>query len=80
MAHFRIVLTVFPTEYDPEFGMGEDMFKDLTLSKEMMKDYHARQPKGSPAQNLNAVVLQRSAWPFSVPKQLVDLPADVSTQ
>ncbi|RXW16982.1 hypothetical protein EST38_g8876, partial [Candolleomyces aberdarensis] len=65
-------------KYDPEFGMGEDMFKDLTLSKEMMKDYHARQRKESLANKLNAIVLQRSAWPFSVTKQLVDLPADVS--
>ena len=54
--------------------MGEDMFKDLTLSKEMMKDYHTRQDKASLANKLNAVILQQSAWPFSATKQLVDLP------
>ncbi|RXW22215.1 hypothetical protein EST38_g3647 [Candolleomyces aberdarensis] len=67
-------------KYDPEFGIGEDMFKDLTLSKEMMKDYHARQRKESLANKLNAIVLQRSAWPFSVTKQLVDLPADMQRE
>ena len=29
-------------DYDPEFGKGEEMFKDLELSREMMRDYHLR--------------------------------------
>ena len=27
-------------DYDPEFGMGEDMFKDLALSRVGMREYH----------------------------------------
>ena len=26
-------------DYDPEFGMGEDMFKDLALSRVGMREY-----------------------------------------
>jgi len=52
------------SEYDPEFGMGEDMFKDLALSKENMADYHSKLGDDNPDRRLNVMVLQRSAWPF----------------
>ncbi|KAJ3547369.1 hypothetical protein NMY22_g1674 [Coprinellus aureogranulatus] len=61
-------------KYDPEFGMGEDMFKDLKLSKDLMSAYHSILPPGDSALKLNVTVLQRSAWPFGVPKTVVDLP------
>lgn len=64
-------------EYDPEFGMGEDMFKDLALSRESMRDYHSKLDPNSPGRRLNAMVLQRSAWPFSKNDKTVDLPPDV---
>jgi len=57
--------------------MGEDMFKDLTLSKEMMEKFR-KDKNSSTADRLNAIVLQRSAWPFSVSKKAdVILPTDV---
>lgn len=52
------------SEYDPEFGMGEDMFKDLALSKENIDDYHSKLDDDNPDRKLNVMVLQRSAWPF----------------
>ncbi|KIL57743.1 hypothetical protein M378DRAFT_188384 [Amanita muscaria Koide BX008] len=61
-------------DYDPEFGMGEDMFKDLALSREMMREYHDKLPRESLGHELTVMVLQRSAWPFSVPKSGIDLP------
>ena len=57
--------------------MGEDMFKDLALSKEMISDYHSKLPEESSGRKLNAMVLQRSAWPFSVQKAGIDLPPEV---
>jgi len=70
-------MTILHTEYDPEFGMAEDMFKDLALSKDLMRDYHSRLPEKSTGLKLTAMVLQRSAWPFSVEKKTVDLPPTV---
>jgi hypothetical protein len=29
------------TDYDPEFGMGDHMFRDLALSCDAMAEYHA---------------------------------------
>lgn len=60
--------------YDPEFGMGEDMFKDLALSREFMREYHSKLDSESPGHKLSVMVLQRSAWPFTVQKASVDLP------
>jgi hypothetical protein len=57
--------------------MGEDMFKDLSLSKEAMTEYHAKLPSTSFGQRLSVMVLQRSAWPFTVTKKTVDLPISV---
>ncbi|KAG6828744.1 hypothetical protein H0H92_006882 [Tricholoma furcatifolium] len=61
-------------QYDPEFGMGEDMFKDLALSRESMRDYHSKLPSGNAGHKLTVMTLQRSAWPFTVSKSSVDLP------
>ena len=64
-------------DYDPQFGMGEEMFKDLALSRESMREYHSKLDENSPGQKLNGIVLQRSAWPFTVQKHTVDLPPNV---
>lgn len=74
--HSTNVLNFFP-EYDPEFGMGEDMFKDLALSREAMRDYHSKLAEKSQGHKLSVMVLQRSAWPFTVQKASVDLPQNV---
>lgn len=66
------------TEYDPEFGMGEEMFKDLALSRESMREYHMRLDEDSPGQALHAMILKRSAWPFTAQEHNVDLPPSVS--
>jgi len=60
--------------------MGEDMFKDLALSKEMIADYHSKLPADSSRCKLTAMVLQRSAWPFTVQKTGIDLPPEVNVQ
>ncbi|KAG6805190.1 hypothetical protein H0H93_005429, partial [Arthromyces matolae] len=62
------------TEYDPEFGMGEEMFKDLALSREFVREYHSKLSDDSPGRKLSVMVLQRSAWPFTIQKESIDLP------
>lgn len=57
--------------------MGEDMFKDLALSREAMREYHSKLPEDDPGQHLAAMILQRSAWPFTAQKHTVDLPPNV---
>ena len=57
--------------------MGEEMFKDLALSRDMVQDYHSKLPQDSSGRKLSAMVLQRSAWPFNVQKVTIDLPPDV---
>jgi cullin-4 len=54
------------------------MFKDLALSREAMRDYHSKLPEDDPGQLLTAMVLQRSAWPFTAQKHTVDLPPNVN--
>jgi cullin-4 len=57
--------------------MGEDMFKDLALSRERMVDFHSKLEEGDTGRRFSAMVLQRSAWPFSTSKFKVDYPLDV---
>jgi len=54
------------------------MFKDLALSREAMREYHSKLSEDSAGQLLTAMVLQRSAWPFTAQKHTVDLPPNVS--
>jgi cullin-4 len=65
------------TEYDPEFGMGDHMFNDLALSREMMAEYHSKHSDDL-ARKLSVMVLQQSFWPFAPRKTTVDLPPAVS--
>ncbi|KAF8168514.1 Cullin family-domain-containing protein [Crassisporium funariophilum] len=74
------ILKKLKENYDPDFGMGEDMFKDLALSRDSMRDYHARLPEDSPGHDLTAMVLQRSAWPFAAQQHVVDLPPNMQDQ
>ncbi|PCH33173.1 Cullin-domain-containing protein [Wolfiporia cocos MD-104 SS10] len=70
-------------EYDPEFGMGDQMFTDLALSRDIMREYtESRARLGIPesAQKLNVMVLQRSVWPFAARKYDVDLPATMQDE
>ncbi|KAF9481235.1 Cullin-4B [Pholiota conissans] len=76
----KAILKKLKENYDPEFGMGEEMFKDLSLSRESMKEYHSKLPEGSPGRKLNAMVLQRSAWPFAAQKNTVDLPPSMQDE
>lgn len=56
--------------------MGDGMFTDLALSKDLMADYHTKH-RDDDARNLSVVVLQRSFWPFSARKTDIILPTGV---
>ncbi len=61
--------------------MGDLMFKDLELSREMMANFLTNAEKEGDASRLhklNVMVLQRSWWPFAARAKNVDLPAWVS--
>jgi cullin 4 len=66
------------TEYDPEFSMGDHMFTDLALSRDLMTEYHRKFGQDGVAQKLSAMVLQRSFWPFGALQKNLDLPFTVS--
>ncbi|KAI0762521.1 Cullin-domain-containing protein [Fomes fomentarius] len=74
----KAVLKKLKENYDPEFGMGDLMFKDLELSREMMANFLTNAEKEGDASRLhklNVMVLQRSWWPFAARAKNVDLPA-----
>ncbi|PSS22629.1 hypothetical protein PHLCEN_2v3056 [Hermanssonia centrifuga] len=74
----KMILKKLKEEYDPEFGMGDHMFKDLELSRGLMKEYtehRERQGEESTQQKMSVMVLQRSFWPFSTRKEDADIPA-----
>jgi cullin 4 len=61
--------------YDPEFGKGDDMFKDLALSKDLMVEFHEMHSDDKP---LSVMVLQYSCWPYQPKKgPEIDLPPAV---
>ncbi|KAI0638919.1 Cullin-domain-containing protein [Trametes polyzona] len=73
----RAVLKKLKEQYDPEFGTSDNMFTDLTLSRELMQEFLEQQRKkgaDGTVQRLNVMVLQRSNWPFSARKKDIDLP------
>lgn len=59
--------------------MGDQMFKDLSLSKDLMREYQQRRMRKGETEStrLNAVVLQQSFWPFSFKQSEVIIPYDV---
>ncbi|KAA1475398.1 Cullin-4B [Dentipellis sp. KUC8613] len=76
----KAMLKKLKEQYDPDFSMGDQMFTDLALSREAMREYHGKLPKDSPAQNLNVMVLQRGVWPFSARKADITLPPSMQSQ
>ncbi|EMD41477.1 hypothetical protein CERSUDRAFT_110046 [Gelatoporia subvermispora B] len=73
----KAMLKKLKEQYDPEFGMGDHMFTDLALSRDLMREYidhRTRVGDPSSAQRLSVMVLQRSFWPFAARKHDVDLP------
>ncbi|KAG1746967.1 Cullin family-domain-containing protein [Suillus lakei] len=71
----KAMLKKLKEKYDPEFGMGDHMFNDLALSRDIMREYYARIRDDSSAQKLSVMVLQRSVWPFLARTKDVDLPS-----
>ncbi|KAJ7275413.1 Cullin-4B [Mycena haematopus] len=70
------VLKKLKDQYDPEFSMGEDMFNDLTLSRELMVEHNSKLPAENP-RRLSAMVLKPAAWPYSTQDQSIALPPDM---
>ncbi|KAH7884113.1 Cullin-4B [Phlebopus sp. FC_14] len=70
----KAMLKKLKEKYDPEFGMGDHMFNDLALSRDILREFHNRISGSSSAQRLSVMVLQRSVWPFAARKKDVDLP------
>ncbi|KAI6018883.1 Cullin family-domain-containing protein [Pisolithus marmoratus] len=70
----KAMLKKLKEDYDPEFGMGDHMFNDLALSRDLLYEYRNRLPEGASQRNLSVMVLQRSYWPFAARKKDVDLP------
>jgi cullin-4 len=62
-------------EYDDEFHMGDQMFKDLHISRDLMTQYY--RTSHAAEQNVSVMVLQRSFWPFSVRRNDIVLPIEV---
>jgi cullin-4 len=75
----KTMLKKLKEKYDPEFGMGDHMFNDLALSRDIMREYHTRIRHDSSAQKLSVMVLQRSVWPFPERTKGVDLPSSMQT-
>ncbi|KIM50910.1 hypothetical protein SCLCIDRAFT_12255 [Scleroderma citrinum Foug A] len=69
----RAMLKKLKEQYDPEFGMGDHMFNDLALSRDVLREYRSRLPDDSLGHHLSVMVLQRSVWPFAARKKDVDL-------
>ncbi|KAI0059900.1 Cullin-4B [Artomyces pyxidatus] len=72
----KAILKKLKEQYDPEFSMGDHMFNDLALSRDSMREYHAR-IGGEDVQKLNVMVLQQSFWPFTTRPAKVDLPVNM---
>ncbi|KAG8844280.1 hypothetical protein FRB96_003216 [Tulasnella sp. 330] len=73
------------TGYDPEFGKGNDMFKDIALSEDLLKSYRKpRDPKDKDAPppmtdvRMSAMVLKYSTWPFQKYEGTIHFPPEMS--
>ncbi|KAG2342628.1 Cullin-domain-containing protein [Suillus weaverae] len=75
----KAMLKKLKEKYDPEFGMGDHMFNDLALSRDIMREYHTRIRDDSSAQKLSVMVLQSSVWPFLERTKDIDLPSSMQT-
>lgn len=54
-------------DYDPEFSMGDQMFTDLNISRDLGRDYREQCAKLGRSTELapEVYVLQQSVWPFA---------------
>ena len=62
------VLKTLKTKFDPEFDMGENMFRDLALSNDLMRELNDKDSPSSVTtkkNRLHASVLEAAYWPFS---------------
>ncbi|KAL0564671.1 hypothetical protein V5O48_017372 [Marasmius crinis-equi] len=73
----KSMLKTLRDNYDAEFDQAQNMFKDLELAKDMMREYHEKLPDDHPGKNLFVTVLQTSAWPFATPKHTITLPPEL---
>jgi len=62
--------------YDPEFGKGNDMFKDIALSRDLLAEYRAQASPGS--EKMSVMVLKYSTWPFGKYEGTIDFPVEMS--
>ena len=60
--------------------MGDHMFNDLALSREMTREFHSKCSPNSPALKLTVMVLQQGVWPFAQRKSIVDLSPSVRSR
>ncbi|KAJ7655191.1 Cullin-4B [Mycena polygramma] len=74
------VLKKLKDEYDPEFSMGEEMFRDLALSRDAMVEYHGKLRPDSEGHKLTVMVLKQGAWPYSKEKQTIILPPNLQQE
>ncbi|KAI0809184.1 Cullin [Irpex lacteus] len=70
--HEKAMLKKLKEQYDPEFGMGDHMFTDLSLSRDLMKEFTALERYAN--YKVSVMVLQHSVWPFAGRKGDVALP------
>ncbi|KZP32792.1 hypothetical protein FIBSPDRAFT_882127 [Athelia psychrophila] len=61
-------------QYDPEFGTGEHMFKDLALSRDTLSEFRKHASETPGVEKVGVMVLQQSVWPFAPRKGNADLP------
>ncbi|KAG8976071.1 hypothetical protein FRC05_004703 [Tulasnella sp. 425] len=64
--------------YDPEFGKGNDMFKDIALSRDLLAEYRASMRNKN--ERFSAMVLKFSTWPFGKYEGTIGLPPDMSEE
>ncbi|KAL5534761.1 hypothetical protein ACEPAG_1225 [Sanghuangporus baumii] len=70
----KSVLKILKEQYDPEFSMGDNMFRDLALSRDLMTEFQEREARSGEDKSdqpsallrgLNVMVLEAAFWPFS---------------
>ncbi|KZT35448.1 Cullin-domain-containing protein [Sistotremastrum suecicum HHB10207 ss-3] len=78
------VIKILREDYDPEFGKGDEMFKDLALSRDLVEEFRrAAKSMSDVARALSVSVLQYSSWPIAQKKKTtrneIDLPSDMQS-
>jgi cullin-4 len=57
--------------------MGDHMFNDLALSRDIMQDFLSKEETDHASRSLSVMVLQQSVWPFGARQNDADLPPSV---